>query len=534
MVTDDDRMEESNQRAANVKAKKAAYYQRNKHRKTGRSLVEEQREQVDLSASLEHLIATGCKRKRDAERRQEFRQRQEMILEQQHAALPWTYNDDDNDDDGDGDEKQNNNRKNTQNTIQENGATEEEEEDSRKPAASSSSSKIPTKEVLTEDIRIYGGKHRFAKRPWPNKRKRASHDPTLNNSDKNWEIEHGDSIHPLAFSAARLSQQSNSSISSSSRQAGAGIGSNEEFLKAINGSNLHISATDTSLPEEHVPRALLLRCWERAVHAASMTIPTRVGPRAGEVLQHVAIPGSRRTASTKQAQDDVPSSTLFGGTILGLGGETTNNNTPIIPGATPVKEPAFVTKQQQTANDRSATRSKCISLGISLTKPDLPPGLAKLTCPVCPRTFENAEALRQHYYGGPQGRGCCWHKIPEKQTDVIAQILKTHVNSQVDEILGLLMERAKERIIVEPAGEGQTSNQRRRLLNWHDILMFTETTFQSSHLMTQEPVVDARNGKHPLFDTLQRKSEGVPLVLNPSVLYTARERLVDRYANLPL
>jgi hypothetical protein len=116
---------------------------------------------------------------------------------------------------------------------------------------------------------------------------------------------------------------------------------------------------------------------------------------------------------------------------------------------------------------------------------------------------------------------------------VIAQVLETHVKSQVDEFMGLVMERAKERIIVEAGDGGQTNQKRRRLLNWHDILKFAETTFQSSHLI-QAPVVDPRKGKHPLFETLQRQSNGVPLVLNPTVLYTARERLVDRYANLPL
>jgi hypothetical protein len=518
--------------------KPPATNRRKPKRKTNREILQEQREQTDLWSSLEHLIATGGKRKHDAERRQVFRDVQEMFLEQQHAAalvLPGVHD--------------------TEEDIITNNDNENDKErkgDSRKPAASKMSL-IKKKEVLTEDIRIYGevggvSKDGFAKGPWPKRLKKTFKvDRTLNNSDRNWEVEHGDSIHPLAFSSARLSSSSQSNKS-------------DEQVKAINGSNLHVSTTDTSLSVEQVPRALLLRCWERAVHAACMTVPSRVGP-AATAAADVSLVGIRQEAAaaaaanprrTKHHQDaetngDVPSSAFFGGTILGLGDEATTNDAPIIPEPTPVKEPAFVQKQRQTAKDRSATRAKCMSLGISLKQCDLPPDHAgtnmnKLACPVCSRVCENAEALRQHYFGGgppPQHKqqpGCCWHKIPEKQTDVIAQVLETHVKSQVDEFMGLVMERAKERIL-EPSADndGPTNHTKRpsnRLLNWHDILKFAETTCQSSHLL-EAPVVDPRNGKHPLFETLQRTSNGVPLVLNPTILRTARERLVDRYANLP-
>ena len=467
----------------------------NSRRNPRKQTAQEQREQADLLASLEHLITAGCKRKHEAERRQEFRIIQEMLLEQQHA-MPWVY-------------MQGEDNKNGMAASQ-----GMQTKDSKKQAPSK---KAPKKEVLTEDIRIYGevggaGKDGFARRPWPTQRKKSLKSDH-SNSDMNWEIEHGDGIHPLAFLSTRLSQSDRTK-------------SNDE-LKAINGTNLHVSTTDTSLALEHIPRALLVRCWERAVHAASMTIPIRVGPKS-EISQH---------GREQPDNGDVPSSTLFGVSMLGLG-EPKTNNLLFIPEHTPIREPPFVIKQRETARDYSATRAKCRSLGINLSKSDLPIGLAKLACPACLRIWESEEALRLHYFGGKnyygggsQEKGCCWNKIPQKQTDVIGQVLQLHAKAQVDEFIGLVMERAKERI-VEPA-DGKIGQKRRRLLNWYDILKFAENTFESSNLI-RAPIVNARDGKHPMFETLQRKSKGVPLVLNPIVLYTVRERLVDRYANLPL
>ena len=132
--------------------------------------------------------------------------------------------------------------------------------------------------MLQEDFRIYGevgvGKEGFAKPPWPKQRKNSRF---LNNSDKNWETEHGDSIHPLAFAATRLSENP---ISNSAAQE-----------KSWNGGNLNVSTTDTSLEEDEVPRALLLRCWERAVHASSESIPVHVSRETNLDSQVSTAPG---------------------------------------------------------------------------------------------------------------------------------------------------------------------------------------------------------------------------------------------------
>jgi hypothetical protein len=163
---------------------------------------------------LEHILAVGSKVRRDAWRRQEFQERQPQQQPQQ------------DDDDG-----------LKEGTV-----------------------------LFAEDIRIYGETGRdteigFAKAPWPipcrveGSRKLSMTKPP-NNSDGQWNIEHGDSIHPIAFSMARLAQ----------------LTPKDDDQIKMNGHNLSIGTTDISLQRSEVPRALLLKCWERAVHAASCTM----------------------------------------------------------------------------------------------------------------------------------------------------------------------------------------------------------------------------------------------------------------------
>lgn len=459
----------------------------------------------DLLSSLEHLITAGCKRKREWERRQEFRETQEQVLELEDC-FPWTYNNVEDVDDGLNQETEDNDK--------------DSQSEQEAYTAPSQQQKRRTKEILTEDIRIYGDvggvrKDGFGKGPWPNQKQYRKIDLNLamNNSDRNWAIEHGDQIHPLAFATARLSQSNKPKT--------------KDEVEVINKNNLQAFTTDTSLSPEEVPRALLLRCWERAVHAASQTVPVHVD-ESGKLEGGVAGKEKPKSKSGKMNGDDKPSSELFGGNVLGLGEEVDDG--PIIPKEAPVKEPVYVIEQRGTDKDRTATRLKCKSLGISLNNPDLPPGLPDGACPACTRSFETSEALRQHYYGGPQNRGCCWNRIPEAQTEKIAQVMELHVKKQMDGFLGLIMACAEARVIEPP--DGQKENKVRRLLNWHDILKFAEKTIQSSYCI-EASTADPHNGLHPIFETLQHKSGGVQLVLNPTVLENVRQRLVDRYAQLP-
>ena len=462
---------------------------------------------TDLLTSLEHLIATGCKRKREEERRQEFLQTQEPQFEQEYG-FQWTYTDD-LDMEAQAESKSNRNN------------NEGYDDESKAAAASTASSRYqPTKEILTEDIRIYGDvggirKDGYAKAAWPRYREKFKWDDSaiMNNSDNNWEIEHGDQIHPLAFAAARLSQSTRPKT--------------KEELETIHGRNLNVSSTDTSLSTDQVPRALLLRCWERAVHSASQTVPVRLDVPAADGNDDDA-KTMDEPAKTADKETDISSSALFGGEILGLG--EPKNTGPFIGQPSPVKETLYAAQQRETAKTRAATKLLCKCLGISLNAADLPPDLPQLTCPVCTRLFEKADELRQHYFGRPGYKGCFWNKVPEKQSEMLAKVMEMHIKKQVDGFLGLILTGAKDRAV--ETADGESSNQRRRLLNWQDVLEFAERTMQASQsIEVSQP--DPRNGKHPIFETVQQKSGGVPLVLNPTIVENVRRRLVDRYANVP-
>ena len=465
----------------------------------------------DVARSLEHILVTGCQVKEDAERRKEFRRLEEAKLEQQHCR-PWVYfpeqelsdDEDDHDEIMNGDDNYNDNENNMGEMSTRSGAK----------------TRGRRKWVLQEDVRVYGevgvAKDGFSRPPWPSDRKRII---VRINPDKKWELEHGDSIHPLAFAATRLSERT---FSMSAIQD-----------QSLNGGNLNISTTDTSLEEEQVPRALLHRCWQRAVHIASQSIPVRVSPVAPldpAVCTTVGpTPATNRTGSRLEGGET--STSLFGSNVLGLGEAVAV--APILPSRPPLKESPFLAYQREIAKDPSATELKCISLDVAL-----PRILPHLNCPVCFKRLEHAKALREHYYGGAGNnnpQGCCWRKITEKQTDVIAQVMESHVKAQIDEFLGLVMDCATERIIAPV--NGQTKGKRRRLLNWHDILKFAVKTIHTSHLLESNDSssieTPPNNETHPVLETLQRKSNGFPLCLNPTILETVRQRLVDRYANLP-
>jgi hypothetical protein len=183
---------------------------------------------------------------------------------------------------------------------------------------------------------------------------------------------------------------------------------------------------------------------------------------------------------------------------------------------------AYQSNHDATSKDTTATIAKCRTLGIDLTtlKPK------DLKCPRCTRRYESPRDLKRHYYGGPEGRGCCWWNILEKQRSLIEKVLDQHVKTQTDLLIGVIMNDAKVKVLDTP------SFKRRRLLNWHDILKFMESTLQSSHLVNNDET-HTKPGAHAVLETLQIKPNASPLVLNPSVMDSARRRLIDRYADVP-
>jgi hypothetical protein len=455
--------------------------------KRKRSMEVFARDHTDLHNSLEHLIAVGLKEQRESER---YRAYCSILVSDARQSLI-------------------------------------REQDEVKGGKS-----IMVKEAFVEDIRLYTAECSNVKfdglegDPWPKKRLHSAKTGTalaqvVNHMDQNWDLEYGDSIHPLAFSAARLSSKE-MILTRSPKE-----------LMLINGSNLNVATTETSLPENDVPRALLIRCWERAVDAASQTISAQVRSDTVGVAQRDTNDATARPAAiglTPTDYQDVTSSYLFGGSILGLGNPETGFM-PILPRPISVKEPAFAAAQRALAWDSSATKIKCTSLGLGLTRSQLPPDVSLTTCPACYRQFEQLKMLHEHYYGHCDQRGCCWRRIAQKEPRIVASMLEGLVKSQIDQYLGLIMDHALVALTRDGGIEPVTRKQWRRF-NWHDVLKFTEEAISTSHCI-DESKSDPCSGIHPIFETFQRKPNCDPLVLNPTILMTARKRLLDRYANVP-
>jgi hypothetical protein len=513
------------------------------------------REIADLHATVEHLIVVGSKVRRDQERHVQFQERHEPELLQQ----PYV------------DEPQ------QQRPPQE---AEAEEESSASASASVStrpvgsgvtlacSEHVNDWDVYPEDVRIYGppsyycsAYRGFGHLPWPNRPHTASKfvrgkgkpSPRLHNNDEEWNIEHGDTIHPLAFANARLSQgpplRTNSSSTTTTTE--------QKDKERMNGKNLHVSTTDTSLPSLEVPRALLLKCWERAVHAASCTMrmPTPVSvntvQRTADTTQQ---PPPDRTANTDTTNtntntntepanlhadstatapapatdpitNNAATTTTYGGNILGLADG--DNNPDVLPAATaPPKSNYYVSEQERTSKDREATFAKCQSLGMVVNSFGPCVGNA---CPNCARSFLSYQDLKGHYYGGSHKKGCCWRNIPLKHRSMVAKVLESHVTSQTDLLLELLLDKAKERV-----PDDEPSTKRQRFLNWYDVLKLLENTVESSSSQRVEGDATTTHSSttHAILETLQTKPDASPLLLNPTILESIRRRLVDRYADV--
>jgi hypothetical protein len=205
-----------------------------------------------------------------------------------------------------------------------------------------------------EDVRIYGSTSGYRQSTWP-----VSVQATKRviQNDGEWDQEHGDSIHPLAFQEARLSD-----IPPSKRQR-------------IDGPNLSVDKTDCVVSLDEVPRAMLVRCWERAVHAAGSTIHSD---------------GVIRQEDESIVQPDTTSSYSYDNAV----------------------------KKCQDLNIHFAAHAQA--------------------CPTCGSYFDSSEDLRLHFFGS-QRRGCCWTKIRMTQYELLNQVLRKEVADCANGLVRMIM-----------------------------------------------------------------------------------------------
>lgn len=206
-----------------------------------------------------------------------------------------------------------------------------------------------------EDVRIYGSTSGYRHSNWPVNVQGAKR---VFQNDSEWDQEHGDSIHPLAFLEARVSD-----LSPSKRQR-------------IDGRNLSVDKTDCVVLLDEVTRAMLVRCWERAVHAAGSIIRT-----------DGAIPQEEEVSIV---QSDTASSYSYDNAV----------------------------KKWRDLNIHFSAHAQ--------------------VCPTCGSVFDSNEDLRLHFFGS-QRRGCCWTKICMTQCELLDQILRKDVADCANGLVRMIM-----------------------------------------------------------------------------------------------
>lgn len=410
-----------------------------------------------------------------------------------------------------------------------------------------------------EDIRIYGqegGRALAYKRcvpmkPWPVYVKERRN--TRDQDDADWDFEHGDSIPPNVFHVARLSQAfpieelveggedaaADTDTYTATYNGTAGPATTKSSLRNRNNILVEeaparmksLRSTDVTLREGDVPRGLLLRCWERAVHAASNSIfapvtgVSRTGtdvPSGGIVIDG-SDPSVQRSTGDHHHDDDE------------------SNN----------RSKAMQFDSIHTPLPERVVQDQCESFGIEIQMKK-----KQIACPRCRRAFTTWRKVRNHYYGHMDELGCCRPLLRGRHLQLIDDILQGHVQSQTDHLVDLILSNRNASASLSASSSGVSSSAANhgqqqcttaasegRLKDWNDILEILRDALDSSSAFStavaSEPsrVAPPPSG-HPVLETLQtaESSNNVysdALVLNPMVVEAVGRRLVDRYATMP-
>mmetsp|Transcript_7490 Transcript_7490/g.11409 ORF Transcript_7490/g.11409 Transcript_7490/m.11409 type:complete len:278 (-) Transcript_7490:2186-3019(-) len=172
-------------------------------------------------------------------------------------------------------------------------------------------------------------------------------------------------------------------------------------------------------------KAMIIRCWQRAMHVSSSTV----------LVQNEQNPG-KQAKRAKSNPDDESKHSIS------------------------IKE----------------VRAECKSLMIA-------PRRNEIKCPCCKMRFSSPENCKRHYYGIPSGadmkkvdsivaRGCCLEHLEENRCRLIGRALEEEVKGISQQIGELICSRAKKNI-----EEGQQ-------LSWREVLnCLNQVVAQSQQLM---------------------------------------------------
>ena len=373
-------------------------------------------------------------------------------------------------------------------------------------------------------------------KPWPSssgrqQQQQQQQDKQKKNrsDDSEWNVEHGDSVPPVLFRMARLSQEYPT----------------EEQLRIFNDPKSSrmksLQSTDITLDETDVPRALIERCWERAVHAASNAMVAPVATKTTSVGAGASTTNHGPNHQHRSSQFDI--------------------NTPLSQESCQIKcESLGIDIESQRADAVSTEAARSATTSSSSTS-------SSTTCPRCTRSFQTSEELLCHYYGNVEKRGCCRALVRPRHLELVRNLLQHHVQSQTDQLLNVVMSQAatdqdkndnNDDDIDDDSADASTNSsdeepktartkrKQQLILGWKDVRYFLKSTLEDSASIPIEASTTYRRteARHPVQQSLQTTTtsgndeststtQPPPLMLNPMILEAVNRRLIDRYADVP-
>ncbi|GKY95099.1 hypothetical protein MPSEU_000473900 [Mayamaea pseudoterrestris] len=344
----------------------------------------------------------------------------------------------------------------------------------------------PPPTLHPQSIRIYGTNGRNEPQPWPKRTKSAAEEEggLFICDDTAWNIEVGDNIDAIEFAKHRLAL-----IDGGPRTDDDGA--------AVASSTLVIGSPEYKLIERNnVPRAMLLRCWERAVHAASTTNLVCVA----------------------------------GDSIAGTADASLANNSSNIDSGIATRGIAAVATRQGAIE-----LSKRLGVGL---KPFADAAFSSPTfdCPSCQLHMATAHQVDAHFYGSRDDKllGCSWTLIRKRQQEVIEETLLKELTNQCNNLLHFLLVTAASHLIVKKQVQQKDATTDETLLcRWDDVLECLE-----SHLAVAKgssgaaTLLAPRSGILATLETVPDLKK-TPLVLNDQIIESITRRLIFRYCMVP-
>lgn len=407
-------------------------------------------ERMELKTAMEHIVAVG-----NYNRHQDWRINTKWKKRKLTTATAYEHTDNNTEETKDDADNSTTKKKKARKTMKGN--------------------KDEVLDVHAEDLRLYG-RNGIEPALWPAKTAVTLRERYV--QDTEWEHEHGDQIHPCKFSAQVLAAKQPMPMPMSIPEPLPGAKKTTSAGAPTVGERF-MDQGEFSISKKEAPRALLLKCWERAVHAASCVI-----------VPEVTLP----TVETQQQG-------------------ATNTNA----------DQSIGTPDDSLRYSAAAANEKCQNLQIIHSLPTTAP----FTCPNCQIDCGTTEHLKQHYYGLENHRGCCWPQIESAERALLDRVLRADVKSQTQSILHLVLSKLKQ----PPAMQKGSKNpkEQKKIFDWQDVTQVLEESLAGSS--KQRPCTV--NSDNVLQQTLLVDLEKPPLLINERTMDAITARLNGRYAKVP-